>query len=138
MEEIILDSSVLIKLFSKDEDYATTAKLIAKFASESLSLVLLDVALYELINALKYSKNATSELISAIVDAVIKMNPRMITFSPEVSHEAIQIMEKFSITIYDSLFIAAAQLENVHLLTADYKHHRQEISPSIIHFRKWM
>lgn len=46
-------------------------------------------------------------------------------------------MDKFSLTIYDAVFIAAAEIEKIPLLTADYKHHKKEMSKFITWMEDW-
>lgn len=137
METLILDTSVLVKLFSKDETSEQTVALLAKLNNKSLFITIPDIAVYELINSLKYSKNAAPALIMDILDVIMKMNLRIVNFSQELLKISVKTMDKYEITIYDAIFIAMSDMEKIPLLTADYKHHRKEISQQIMYYKEW-
>lgn len=137
MDKIILDTSILIKLFSPDEYDKTTQELIVRFSQKRLSFVLVDLAIYEFINALRFGKKATKEFIYNTIIAIFDLNPRTIVLSNELIKATLEIMEKSPLTVYDAVFVAAAELENIPLLTADYRHHKKEISKQIVHYHEW-
>lgn len=137
MEEIILDTSVLIKLFSEDEQDRTSKSLLDNLLKESLSLVLIDLEVYELVNSMKLSKKLPDDYIIESISKLLETKPQIIHFSPELIKSALKIMTEFSLAVYDAIFIALAEIEKIPLLTADYKHHKKEISKQIVHYREW-
>lgn len=137
MDEMIFDSSVLVKLFSKDEKGNTSEALLSRLISQSLSAVFPEIAIYELVNVLKLSKKAPIELIYTILTSLLKTKPRIIPFSEEIIKKGVETMEDTSLTIYDAVFVAAAETEKIPLLTADYKHHKKEISRYIVYYKEW-
>lgn len=137
MEKMILDTSVLVKFFAPDEKDQTVDDLLMKFYQKKLLLVTLDIAIYELANTLKLSKRTSVEVVSGNIAAIFEMEPQIIKLSQELIKNGLIIMSKVSLTIYDSVFIAAAEMERLPLLTADYKHHKKEISKQILPYREW-
>lgn len=137
MDEIILDASVLIKLFYPGEQDKTSDNLIEKFAKKELSFVTLDLALYEFVNALKFSKNAKKDFIFSALAGILDMDPKIISYSSLLMEKILDIIDNFPITVYDASFVAASEMQRISLLTADYKHHKKEISKYILHYREW-
>ncbi len=137
MGEVILDTSVLVKFFAPDEKDKTADQVLDNCAEKILSIVTIDIAVYELINTLKLSKKSSAPIIYDNVLAMYKMAPRIITLSQELIKCGLEIMEKFPLTIYDAVFVAAAEMEKIPLLTADYKHHKKEISKYIVYYQEW-
>lgn len=137
MGEVILDTSVLVKFFVPDEKDKTADQVLDKSAEKILSIVTIDIAVYELVNTFKLSKKSSAPIIYDNVSAMYKMAPRIITLSQELIKCGLDIMEKFPLTIYDAVFVAAAEMEKIPLLTADYKHHKKEISKYIVYYKEW-
>lgn len=137
MEKIILDTSVLVKLFSPDEKDIIADSLLSLHTQKKLSLTTIDFGLYELANTLKFSKRAKGAEIYQHLLTLFRMDLEVITFTNNLLEHALILMDQFPITMYDASFVAAAEIEKVSLLTADYKHHTKEISPSILHYQEW-
>lgn len=137
MGTIIVDTSVLVKLFAPDEKDKIADYLLSCFYQKRLAFITLDIAIYELANTLKLSKKTSIETVSNNLSDVVAMQQKIITFSTELIKNGLALMDKFNLTIYDSVFVAAAEIEKIPLLTADYKHHKKEISKQIVHYREW-
>ena len=137
MEKILLDTSVLVKFFSPDEKDKKIDLLLDKIAQKKIKLILVDVALYELVSALSLSKKISSLTVFENIAAILDLEPEIISFSADLIKRGLIFMEKFNLTIYDSLFIAAAEQKKVPLLTADYKHHRKSISKNIVYYKEF-
>jgi predicted nucleic acid-binding protein len=137
MDKIILDTSVLIKLFSEDEKDAVSEKLLSRLVSQTLSLIIPEAAVFELVNALKLSKKVNRKLMNEIIESLLEINPRIIHFSQELINKSLDSMYYSDLTIYDTLFITIAEIEKVPLLTADYKHHTKQMSRSVLYYSEW-
>lgn len=137
MDKIIVDTSVLVKFFSPDEKDNIADELLNKFSRKQLLLLTVDIGIYELANTLKLSKKAPLQTVYQNISDLLVMEPKIITWSKEIIKNGLILMDKFSLTIYDSIFIAAAEIENIPLLTADYKHHKKNFSKQITHYKDW-
>ncbi|MBI2641187.1 type II toxin-antitoxin system VapC family toxin [Candidatus Roizmanbacteria bacterium] len=135
MDQIILDASVLIKLFHPEEQDKIAERLLVEFNKRKLSFVILDLALYEFVNALKFSKKARKEFILSALTSILDLNPEIISYSNEFMEKILDLLDKFTITLYDASFIAAAEMEKIPLLTADYKHHIKSMSKHVLHYK---
>lgn len=137
MDKLILDTSVLVKLFSPDEKDKIADDLLSLFERQKLAFVTLDIAIYELSNALKLSKKASIEIVSDNLSDVLAMQNKIITFSLDLIKKSLVLMDKFNLTIYDSIFVATADSMKNPLLTADYKHHQKTMSKYILHYKEF-
>ncbi len=123
MKRYVLDTSVVIKWFS-DHDEADLDKAIALrdgIFDGSKSIVVPDLLLYELANALRHNPHFNYEDVSSAVQSVIDMGFETRTAEGPLLERSIQTAYKFNITVYDACFLAVAHIENKPLITADDK-----------------
>lgn len=137
MDKIILDTSVLIKIFHPSEHGAVADRLLSALSQKKLSFVLPDIALYEFVNALKFSKKADKEFVLQAIKTVFSLNPKIITYSDALIEKTLYLIDKYPIAVYDAVFIAVAEMEKIPLLTADYKHHLKKMSKQIIYYEEY-
>jgi len=137
MGKIILDTSILIKLFHPEEHDTIAERLLLSFSRKNLSFVIPDIALYEFVNALRFSKKAHKTFILESLRVVLSLKPKIISYSNALMEKILEIMDKSMITVYDAAFVATAELEEAPLLTADYKHHNKKISSNILLYDEW-
>lgn len=122
MKEFVVDTSVVVKWFSKDEDDSEIAlHLRQDMLDGHCTLIAPDLLIYELANALKYNPNFTSKDVKASMDSVYNMGIDIRGVGSLVITHAIEIAFKFNVTIYDAYFMALSQIEKKPFLTADYK-----------------
>jgi predicted nucleic acid-binding protein len=137
MDTIILDASVLVKFFSDDEKDKISLKLLEQYSKQKCSFAILEISLYEMVNALKLSKKSSSKMTYEAVAAILEMKQKTIPFSLELIKKSLEIMDMFKIAIYDALYVAAAEIEHIPLLTADYKHQPKKMSKQIVFYDEW-
>ena len=86
----------------------------------------MDIALVECLNVIWKHTNLLKDLepqeaTSAVEDLTKLYDDLSVTLTRELKDEAMQIAISLNITVYDALFIAAAQKINATLYTADKK-----------------
>jgi predicted nucleic acid-binding protein len=114
----IIDSSSLVKFFSKEKGWEKVAQIISE------GVITLDLSIKEVANALwkKVLKGDLNEDIAIkILSDLLKREAMIIVNQDEYLIEAFKIANKNKITIYDSLFIALAKSKNLELVTSDIK-----------------
>jgi predicted nucleic acid-binding protein len=114
----VIDSSSLVKFFSKEEDWEKIAKIIEE------GVITLDLSIKEVANALwkKILMGEMNEDIAIkIIYDLLKGEAIIIVNQDEYLIEAFKIANRNKITIYDSLFIALAKSKNLELVTSDKK-----------------
>ena len=114
----VIDSSSLVKFFSKEEGWEKVAQIIKE------GVITLDLSIKEVANAL-WKKIVIGEmnddLAIKILYDLLKSEAIIIVNQDEYLIEALKIANRNKITIYDSLFIALAKSKNLDLVTSDKK-----------------
>ena len=119
--DIVLDASVAVKWFnSRDEDYVDAALLIQeRKLKDEIGIIVPDLFFLEVLNAFITKSRFTTEDILTIKESLIKMSLKVIHPDSSIFEESINIANANKLTIYDSLYIAAADLSDVNLYTED-------------------
>ena len=116
VKKFVLDTSVVVKWFSGDEDDAEHANKLRHQIQEGLCVITIpDLLFYELANALRHNPNFTAEDVRVALDSVFDMEFDIRKVDSSV------IAFKFNVTVYDAYFLALSQLESKPFVTADYK-----------------
>ena len=114
----VIDSSSLVKFFSKEEGWEKVAQIIKE------GVITLDLSIKEVANAL-WKKIVIGEmnddLAIKILYDLLKSEAIIIVNQDDYLVEALKIANRNKITIYDSLFIALAKSKNLDLVTSDKK-----------------
>lgn len=122
MKKYVLDTSVVVKWFSKDEDDAEYANKLRRQIQVGLcDITIPDLLFYELANALRHNPNFTSEDVRVALDSVFDLVFDVRKVDSSVIAIAIEIAFKCNVTVYDAYFLALSQLESKPFVTADYK-----------------
>jgi predicted nucleic acid-binding protein len=125
---LILDSNILVKLVMNEPRSKEARTTVANVLKKGYTLYTVDLALAEGLNAiwkhagvlkdLKVEEaNPAAEDLTRIYDGLNIIAAR------EVTTEAMHVALTQNITVYDALYIAAAQKTNSTLYTADRKLH---------------
>jgi predicted nucleic acid-binding protein len=120
-EKKVVDASVIVKWFAKEEDSEKAIQLLNKHISSEIILLVPERGLIETLNALRYkSSDNLNNLIEANKDlwriqlVVERVNEFLL-------QKATQLSIKHKTTIYDAIYSALAQIHGVSLITADTK-----------------
>lgn len=116
---LVLDASVVVKWFSKEEDSEKAIELRDKFVNREVFIVCPDLVLYEVANALRYNKNLDENDISEAIGSLYDMEIDIIVPTKEVMARAIKFAREFNITVYDAVYVSLADILNAKLITAD-------------------
>lgn len=122
MKKLVLDTSVIVKWFSEDENDAEYANKLRRQILEGLyDIIIPDLLFYELANALRHNSNFTTEDVQSALDSVFDMEFDIRKVDSSVVAAAIDIAFKCNVTVYDAYFLALSQFERKPFVTADYK-----------------
>ena len=121
-ESVLLDSSVVLKWFRKDEIWREAAlKLREAYFAGHMVIFVPDLLIYEIANVLRYKPDLTQLQVQEALTSLYDMQISMVEISQGVIMEAIQIAYFHAITVYDATFIAMAKYLKVPFITADEK-----------------
>jgi predicted nucleic acid-binding protein len=122
---LILDSSVVIKWFSIEEDTDKALLLRENYINGKCVLADPDLLLYEIANALRYNKAVTKEDVTAAIDSIFALDIDVVVPTKEVIEEAISLAFQYDITVYDAYFVALAKVLQFTFITADERLHNK-------------
>ncbi|MFQ6082021.1 MAG: type II toxin-antitoxin system VapC family toxin [Candidatus Aminicenantia bacterium] len=119
----IPDTSVIIKWFKeKDEEYVSEAKLLKEqYFSGKISIILLDLCIYEFGNILRLKSKLPKEIAAKKLIDFWFLDLPVVYIDQEMSHKAMNIAYDYNLTFYDASFIAFAQSLGCNFITADKK-----------------
>ena len=120
----VLDTSVILKWFFF-ETFSDKAILFqSALEHEKIRVVVPDLHLYELSNALRYKQFTVNTQIRTI-EELLDTGIDIVVPTQELLQLAITVAEQFSISIYDACFVALSVIADCDLVTADMKLYRK-------------
>jgi predicted nucleic acid-binding protein len=114
----IIDASVITKLFFEEEDSDKAFEIWKKHVSKEIHIFVPELMFSEVLNGLKYKKfneGQLKEINSSLWNSGLKIEKT----NNILLDKAIIIALNNNFTIYDSLYIALAEINNCELITAD-------------------
>jgi predicted nucleic acid-binding protein len=117
---IVIDSSVVVKWFSKEADSQKALDLLNRFQASEHTLCVSDLLFIEVTNALRYKptlNNSLVEIISILYDLNLELYPstkKLLQSASEMAFEA-------DVSIYDAIPVALAEQLDTYCITADKK-----------------
>ena len=123
MNKYVLDTSVVIKWFSEyaEDDLDKALGIRDNILGAEHSAIIPDLVFYELANALRYNSRFNEKDVIDAVNSVFDIGLDVKAIEPAIMRHAVKIAYKYNVTVYDSFFLALAQVENIPFITADYK-----------------
>jgi len=122
----LLDSSVLIKWFRAAEPLRDKAlDLRQRYLDGRLSLVILDLSLYEIANALRHKPDLTPDEVALAVESLCDLGMRVAPVNRGLLLRAVRLAHAGGMTVYDAAFVSAALEEGIPLVTADDRLYNQ-------------
>ena len=131
METVILDTSIVIKWYTEEEGTAEAVSLLTKYKTGNLNIVIPSILPIELANALYFGLGYRQQKHDGALKVFFNLNISVIPLSDKIIRSASRLMEKFSIAIYDAIFLYLAEEKRITLITADQKHHQKKYSKFI-------
>ena len=121
----IIDSSTIVKYFSAEPGWEDLREYLSVPVTIELSIKELGNALWKKVNNNQFDVNSASEVLIEF--------QRITKFYDQRKYvkRAFEIAVKHHITIYDSLFIAAALVENCELVTSDVKQGKTSVGNGV-------
>lgn len=115
----VLDSSVIIKWFSEEEDTDIALTLREAHIEGTAIITVPDLVLYEVANALRYNENLQERDVIEAIESLIKLGIEVVVPTKEMIAEAVSLAFKQNITFYDACFVALAKILQFTCITAD-------------------
>ncbi len=109
----IIDSSALTKYAAKERDWVKIEGYLASADSLELALIETSNALWKKTLKKEIHLETTKKIVQILSDSVWFLDPK------KYVARALEIAAKYRITVYDSLFVACAEMENSDLISCD-------------------
>ena len=124
--EYILDSSVIVKWFSSnEEEYVDQALIILEmYEISKINIYIPELTIYEVSNVLRYNKNFSQNEVKEIIKKLINLELNIINLNVHIIDEAIKYAYDDKITVYDAIFLALSRVLKIPLISANPKHHK--------------
>lgn len=122
---IVLDASVLIKWFIKETDTEIALRFKENLLAEKENIAVPDLALYEILNVLRFKRALTEKAIKTILPSFFELGLEIIAPSPRILEESLHLSFITDLSIYDCIYLALANELGVTLITADKRIIRQ-------------
>ena len=118
--DVLCDASVVLKWFHSEgeEEVEASRALLDLHRSHGMALSVLDLTAYEVGNALLRGIGVGAEKVSAVLDALDVICPRLALTPTELSDAAL-LAEGHRLTMYDAAYAAAAKARHAELATLD-------------------
>ena len=114
----VLDASVIIKAFIKEDNSEIAAKLIKSHVEDEIKIIIPELAFLEVINSFRF-KNKDESALKKIEKDLIEFQFEIVDLNEDLLNKTIEISIANNLTIYDSVYIAIAQFHGCPLITAD-------------------
>ncbi len=123
MKGCVLDTSVVIKWFSEDneDDIDKALSLRDKILKGEYPATVPDLIFYELANALRYNPQFDIKDVKDAINSVIDLGFEIKGIDEITLGHAVEAAYKFKVTVYDAYFLALSQIVSKPFITADYK-----------------
>lgn len=116
---IILDTSVVVKWFSEEDFTDKALEIRERIRMGEERVIVPDLLLYELANALKYNPSFDANDVSDALTSIFDMDMDIVTPIPETINSAVTLAFEYNITVYDAFYVALAKETELTFITAD-------------------
>jgi len=118
---LVLDTSVVAKWFKEEEGTDLALRIREDFHKGVHEIIVPDLLLYEISNALRFDKKFTSDLITDAINSLFEMDIIITVPSGDLISCAAKIAIDNEITVYDAIYIALSLRIDGTFITADEK-----------------
>jgi len=138
-QTLVLDASVAVKWFSArgEDDISQALAMRDGHVAGDIQIVVPDLFYYEVANALVHKKSIpTREIQSALVD-LFALGLKSVEVGTALMSASITLSRQFTVSIYDSCYIALAQEIASPLVTANPRHQGKTFGCKVIPIEEW-
>jgi|MudIll2142460700_1097286.scaffolds.fasta_scaffold224593_3 predicted nucleic acid-binding protein len=126
----VLDASVVLKWFVDEEDSSQALNLREEFYAGKREIVVPDLLLFEIANALRYNASFSVKEIRESLGTLFGIGIEMITPTLSLLGKTVELAEKLDLTCYDATYLALAEELGFELITADERLYRKIVKNS--------
>ncbi len=117
----VLDASVVIKWFVKEEDSEETIELLNEYNQGKCEIAVPDLLIYEVANVLRYNPKFSHTDTLGCIRSIHNLDLDVVELVELIVESALGISYERKISFYDALYIAVAKEIGYEFITADEK-----------------
>jgi len=115
----VLDSSVIVKWFSKEEKSDKALELMESHLKGDIELSVSELSICEVANALRYKPDYDSKKLKIAISQLFKLHLNIYPLHENLLVRASEIAYDGNVTLYDAIPVAAAENQETACVTAD-------------------
>jgi len=123
--EVILDASVAVKWFSREEESDLALKLRDEHLAGRMTLIFPDLLIYEVSNALRHNSGFDAGDVKGAVKDLFDLELDLVPPNEEIFSKAAVRAFELGVSIYDACYLALAELMGLEFVTGDEKLYRK-------------
>jgi len=117
----VLDASVVLKWFVSEKDSDKAEMLRSEYYLGQRDIVVPDLILYEISNALNYHPDFEPSEIKVALQTLFDIGIEIVTPTQMLMNKTVDIASENNVTCYDASYFALAQDLQTDFITADQK-----------------
>jgi len=117
--EIVVDSSVVVKWFSVEEDTEKALSLKDQHVKGTRTLSVCDLLYFEVANALRFKRTFDETSLGEAMNRLFALHLQRGAVDPNLLGHAANIAYKSGVTIYDAVPVALAKMRGIQCITSD-------------------
>jgi len=121
LSEVVIDASVVVKWFVREEWSEEAEALRDDYAAGSIDLASPAIMPFEVLNALKYSGAFGEDELVEASEILEDLQVTLYELKGDYARETVKLAMRKGITIYDASYVALAIVRDCVLWTADEK-----------------
>lgn len=127
--EIVLDSSVVVKWFSKENKSEEALALLDAYIQGSTAIIVSEILLCEVGNALRYKPDYDTQKLTDALTQLFNLRMKVAHLTETLMVRAGEIAYDGKITLYDALPVAIAEAHKTVCITADEETQHKKLQP---------
>lgn len=118
-EKVVLDASVVTKWYTKEKGSKAAIEYRDLHVEGELTVIEPSLVIYEVTNALNYNPNFSEPDVKESIKSLIDLHLEIIDPSKEMIERIVSLARDYGTSIYDSSYLALANMLDVNMVTAD-------------------
>lgn len=115
----VLDASVVIKWFVKEEDSEVAIELLNEYNEGKCEIAVPDLLIYEVANVLRYNPRFSHADTLRCIQSIHNLDLDIVDLTEIIVEFALRISYERKISFYDALYVAVAREIGYEFITAD-------------------
>lgn len=118
---VVVDTSIVYKWVREEDTRHLSLEILYRYLSGKEKIILPDILLYELANALSNKTELSTGDIEEAWKLFIDFNVPIFTPTTSFIEKCLKFSKKYQVTVYDAAYAVLAKEKKCNLITADEK-----------------